>query len=198
MATNKKQRFHPLRHHVLRTSQADTWNQAKKEWVCWNYREFQPLSGINNTCICGRETLKHLYYLKNTKTGMILGPISFSCMKEFYDPKMLEWARFLTSLKKLQTSLQHNIRIACFATNGYSVKILTFLERGGYFKKTRYNHYNGFNDYLFLKEMFFKKDKSQIRSNQYRRMFALNQQVILPGITEFFKGLDIAMEEGKP
>ena len=86
---------------VLQASQANTWDQATKEW-----NEVSLIfNGIGRSnCICGN-AIKYAYELFNTVTGQRLFPIGSDCVRHFHrlslDQQLEEEEKLLRKLENL-------------------------------------------------------------------------------------------------
>ncbi len=154
---------------VLDSSESDTWEEAVREWDICDCEEDKHCSSF---CICGKEHLKYLYTIRNRKTRRILYPIGSSCIKKFERDDMEETIKIQEGMFKLYSAIQDGERIE-LSTRFFSKKILLYLYRQGAFKPTRYNHYNGEEDYQFLLDMFNKRNKNEITELQQRKIRAI-------------------------
>lgn len=85
---------------------------------------------------------------------------------------MEETIKIQEGMFKLYSAIQDGERIE-LSTRFFSKKILLYLYRQGAFKPTRYNHYNGEEDYQFLLDMFNKRNKNEITELQQRKIRAI-------------------------
>lgn len=88
---------------VLDNSVGETWNKAVYEWEIVDCIE----DDFNeSTCICGKENIKYLFRIRNTKNNNELFPIGSSCIKKFNRDDLNE----LTSVKEKLFQLLHAIQ----------------------------------------------------------------------------------------
>ena len=69
----------------------------------------------------------------------------------------------------------------------FSKKLLYTLYEKNIFEPTQYNNYDGYNDYLFLLEMFKKRNKSEITERQKRKITAIIMNSVLPYLRNTLK-----------
>lgn len=79
----KKPRDWKLIDTIIKSSQSDTWQDAKNEWVVKDYWYED-----DATCICGHEHINHCHTLENKETGESVGPIGSSCIEKFESQTM--------------------------------------------------------------------------------------------------------------
>lgn len=151
---------------VLDASYSDYWEEAVEEWDIIDCEEDEE---CESSCICGKEKIRYLYTIRNRETGKILYPIGSSCITKFERADFAEEISIREGMFKLYRAVRNNDMIE-LSSNFFSRKLLFALYEDGAFYPTRYNHYNGENDYKFMLDMFNKRDKFNITEAQRRKI----------------------------
>lgn len=149
---------------VINYSENEDWEDAVTEWEIDDCEEDESCS---SECICGKENIKYLYTIRNTINGNRLFPIGSSCIRKFNREDMNEEITLRESTFKLLHAVEEN-RYLSLSADLFSRKILRWLYEQGAFN-TRYNHYDGEEDYEFMLKMFNKRDKQAITVNQDKK-----------------------------
>lgn len=138
---------------VIGLSVADDWEGARREWEIVGCEVDEIHSA---TCVCGKEGLRYVYTIANTETGETLSPIGSSCIKKFEQSDMdEELAGWQQAIKLMEEAARIGKEDYVHLHSGsYSRKLLYFLYEQDAFRPTKYNGYDGYNDYLFLLDMF--------------------------------------------
>ena len=138
---------------VIGLSVADDWEGARREWEVVGCEVDETHSA---TCVCGKEGLRYVYTIANTETGETLSPIGSSCIKKFEQSDMdEELAGWQQAIKLMEEAARIGKEDYVHLHSGsYSRKLLYFLYEQDAFRPTKYNGYDGYNDYLFLLDMF--------------------------------------------
>lgn len=76
-----------LLNKVVELSQSKHWEDAVNEWRITSCVE--DLVGTSQ-CICGKETIRYLYTIKNSITGSSLYPVDIDCITKFNRDDLLE------------------------------------------------------------------------------------------------------------
>lgn len=63
---------------VIDLSEGNEWDSAVKEWEIDGVEEDEDCSA---TCVCGKENLRYLFTIQNSKNENTLSPIGSSCIK---------------------------------------------------------------------------------------------------------------------
>lgn len=168
---------------VLNNSESNYWNYAVQEWEIIDCEEDE---NAESSCICGKENLRYLYTIKNTLNGKILFPIGSSCIKKFNRTDLNATTSLQEGMFKLLHAIKDNQFIS-LSTELFSRKILKTLYDAGAFKASKFNDYNGENDYKFLLKMFNKRDKSSITQNQNKKIKAIIVTSIKTYLVELLK-----------
>ena len=165
---------------VLDKSESKNWTDAVKEWEIIDCEEDEKCSTY---CVCGKEGLRYLFTIRNTKNNNELHPIGSSCIKKFGVKDLYSEASLWEQEFKLYNAIANDSFISL--KNGlFSRKLLHKLYVEGAFKPTSYNNYTPYNDYKFLKEMFNKRELSD---KQEKRCTAIILNSIKPFIKEKLK-----------
>lgn len=166
---------------VLDYSASKYWDSAVYEWEIEDCIEddFNKFS-----CICGKENIKYLFTIRNVKNGKMLYPIGSTCIKKFKRDDLNEQATVNEKLFQLLHAIQDRQFIS-LNSEFFSRKLLRYLYDEGVFKPTKYNKFNGENDYKFLIKMFNKRNKPT--ENQEAKISALIVSSIRPYLVKKLK-----------
>lgn len=137
---------------VMRLSQANTWQEAVKEWHIDNLTEDETLQ---TSCVCGKENLRYLYTIQNDLNGNMLFPIGSECIKKFGREDLNEDLSVNHRLFGLLRAIQTN-RLITLTSRLFSRKLLLHLYELGAFRATDDNYFQPKLDYLFMLKMFNK------------------------------------------
>lgn len=154
---------------VIDASRSKHWEEAVTEWDIVDWEEDE---NCESSCICGKESIRYLYTIRNRETGIILYPIGSSCIKKFGRSDFVEKISIYEGMFKLYRAVRNNDMIE-LTSEYFSRKLLLQLYNDGAFAPTQYNHYNGVFDYRFMRDMFNKRDKSNITDAQRRKIRAI-------------------------
>ena len=165
---------------VIDASVADTWELAVLEWEIYDCEEDENLS---SRCVCKHEGLRYLYTIRNVKNGNKLFPIGSTCIKKFEREDLNEEISIMEQMFNLLHAVEKHEWIE-LSSNYFSRKLLYALYEKGVFKPNEYNNFNGYNDYVFLLEMFNKINKADITEPQHKKIRALIMKSILPYLKE--------------
>lgn len=160
---------------VINLSQSNTWDCAVKEWEIYDCVEDETLS---ESCICGKENLYYLFTIRNTVNGNMLFPIGSSCIKKFGRNELTDKAKIREKMFKLYHAVEDD-RYITLSPEFFSRKLINTLYDEGAFD-SKYNKYDGYDDYEFLLKMFNKKDKSEITLRQEKKIRAIIVASIRP------------------
>mgnify|MGYP000888920075 FL=1 len=138
---------------VLQASQANTWDQATKEW-----NEVSLIfNGIGRSnCICGN-AIKYAYELFNNVTGQRLFPIGSDCVRHFHrislDQKLEEQEKLLRKLENLTRKVKKKAKIKVNKSD-FDERLLKWFWEKGVFKANRGNQFAPEKDYQLFLEVF--------------------------------------------
>lgn len=140
---------------VIGLSVADDWEGARREWEIVGCEVDETHSA---TCVCGKEGLRYVYTIANTETGETLSPIGSSCIKKFEQSDMdEELAGWQQAIKLMEEAARIGKEDYVHLHSGsYSRKLLYFLYEQDAFRPTKYNGYDGYNDYPYFRECLAK------------------------------------------
>lgn len=151
---------------VVDNSVSNIWDSAVLEWEIDDVIEDED---NESSCVCGKENIRYLFTIRNFENGNTLFPIGSSCIKKFNRDDLNEITSINETLFKLFHAVKENEFISLNG-NFFSRKLLKYLFEEGAFEPNKYNKFNGENDYLFMLDMFNKKNepsdkqKSKIRA----------------------------------
>lgn len=135
---------------VIDHSDSKTWKECVLEWKIINCFIDEDCDSI---CICGKNGIKYLFEIENTFNGNRLYPIGSKCIKLFERKDLDEITRVTEELYELLKKIEKNNFIS-FNSKNFSRRLLRYLYDDGAFIPTKYNHYEGYNDYDFMLKMF--------------------------------------------
>ena len=90
---------------VLDNSEADIWESAVLEWEVYDCEEDETLE---SSCICGKESLRYLFTIRNALNGNMLYPIGSSCIRKFERDDLDEEVAVKEQLFKLLHAIENN------------------------------------------------------------------------------------------
>ena len=166
---------------VIDNSVADVWESAVLEWEVFDCEEDETLA---SSCICGKEELRYLFTIHNTRNGNMLYPIGSSCIKKFERDDLDEEVAVKEQLFKLLHAIENNSFLT-LSSDFFSRKLLLNLLDLGAFKPTAYNHFNPENDYQFMLNMFNKG--SRRTESQDKKTSAIILNSIRPFLREMLR-----------
>ena len=164
-----------LKHILLDNSASSTWETAVNEWEIIKSSED---TSQNSSCICGKESIKYLYTIKNSINNNILEPIGSSCIKKFGREDLKEFTEVKEQLFKLLNAYENKEIEIEFSSEFFSRKLFKKIFDDGFFKPNKYNNFDGENDYDFLIKMFNKRKKENITEKQWWKINKLFETVI--------------------
>ncbi len=135
---------------VLEKSVSQNWYYAVQEWRIVDAKED---IHCKSACVCGKENIRYLYTLQNTRNGNTLSPIGSSCIRKFERQELNEQILVQEGLFKLIHAITNNQRIE-LTSEYFSRKLLEYMAKNDVFKPNKYNNYDGNVDYRFMLKMF--------------------------------------------
>lgn len=173
--------YRNLIQRVIDNSEASTWESAVLEWEIFDCEEDETLE---SSCICGKEELRYLFTIRNTRNGNVLYPIGSSCIKKFERDDLDEEVAVKEQLFKLLHAIENNSFIT-LSSDFFSRKLLRYLYELDAFEATEYNSYEPYNDYQFLLDMFNKRMRTE---RQEKKATAIILNSIRPFLREMLRG----------
>lgn len=168
---------------VIDNSEGFSWEESVREWEIHDWEEDEDCL---SECICGKKGIRYLYTIHNIKNNNFLVPIGSCCIKKFGRSDLNEEISTLEQMYKLLHAVDNRERIE-LTPEYFSKKLLYTLYEKNIFEPTQYNNYDGYNDYLFLLEMFKKRNKSEITERQKRKITAIIMNSVLPYLRNTLK-----------
>ena len=169
---------------ILKLSKNKNWNSAVLEWEIIDCDEDEDAKSV---CICGKESIRYLFKVKNSQNDNALSPIGSSCIKKFEREDLNETISIQEKLFKLFHAIKQNDYIT-LSPEYFSRKLLKYLYDEDVFKPSEYNSFHPQNDYSFLLQVFNKRDKKSITPNQKRKVVAIIMTSIRPYLFKQLKG----------
>lgn len=155
---------------VLRHSEAADWCSAVAEWRIEDVEEDETLT---ESCVCGKESLRYLFTIRNTLNNNMLYPIGSSCIKKFGRPDLNDEVTIKEQLFKLLHAIEDNAFLT-LSSEFFSRKLLLYLYRRGAFQPTSYNDFNPVEDYRFMLDMFNKGQRRSEKQDKKATAIILN------------------------
>ena len=165
---------------VFDLSESSYWNDAVLEWEITDCEEDAELL---SSCVCGKENLRYLFTIQNTRNRNILHPIGSSCIKKFERDDLNEIASIQEKLFKLYHAIINSNYIT-LSNEFFSRKLLAYLFEVGAFESNEYNDFYPEIDYEFMLKMFNKRDKYSITGAQQKKINAIIMNSIRPYLVE--------------
>ncbi len=167
--------FEQLKKVVLEKSCSKNWINAVLEWEIADADEDESCS---SSCVCGKEDIRYLYTIENTKTKETLFPIGSSCIRKFERSDLNNQTSLTEQLFKLYHAVEEN-EFLNLSTDLFSRKLLKHLYDEGAFYSTD-EKYHEEENYKFLLKMFNKRDKDAITQRQKNKIAAILLNNIKP------------------
>ena len=142
-----------LINEVLEKSVSQNWYYAVQEWRIVDVKEDIQ---CKSACVCGKENIRYLYTLQNTRNGNTLSPIGSSCIRKFESQELNEQILVQEGLFKLIHAITSNQRIE-LTSEYFSRKLIEYMAEHDVFKPNAHNNYDGNVDYHFMLKMFNNK-----------------------------------------
>lgn len=176
----ERNNFEILKERVLELSDSDIWKIAVTEWEITDCEEDETCS---SQCVCSQTNLKYLFTIHNLQNNNNLKYIGSTCIKRFGREDLSNETDVIEKLFALRHAIEQNKYIE-LNSNFFSRKLLEYLYNKGAFIETKYNNFNGENDYLFILDMFNKRKWTE---NQIKKIRAIILNSIKPYLLENMK-----------
>ena len=164
---------------VLQASQANTWDQATKEW-----NEVSLIfNGIGRSnCVCGN-AIKYAYELFNGVTGQRLFPIGSDCVRHFHrltlDQQLEEEEKLLRKVENLTRKAQKKGKVKVTKSD-FDERLLKWFWEKGVFKANRGNQFAPEKDYQLFLEVFQGGSWTKAEPKKKARMEEVLEKCIKP------------------
>jgi hypothetical protein len=175
--------YNNLIQRVIDNSEASDWENAVLEWEVFDCEEDETLQ---SSCICGKEDLRYLFTIRNTRNGNTLYPIGSSCIKKFERNDLNEDVSIKEQLFKLLHAIERN-KFIVLSSDLFSRKLLDYFYDQDVFQANNYNGFRPWADYEFLLKMFNKRDKDSISLQQRKKISAIIMNSIRPYLRSALK-----------
>lgn len=161
--------FENLRKAIIDNSVSKNWQQAVLEWKLVDTEE-----DLQNEsqCICGKENIKYLHRIQNTRNGKELFPIGSSCIKKFDRADLNELISIKEKLFKLYHAVSNNDFLD-FNSNLFSRKLIKYLYDEGAFESEN-KKYPARDSYEFLLKIFNKRKEISEKQNKKVKAILVN------------------------
>lgn len=167
--------FKALVRVVLASSVSNTWDTAVLEWTVVDLEEDPSGHGV---CVCGQPNLVQIFTIRNVHNGSHLHPIGSVCVHQFGRKDLDRQVDLFGELHTLRKAILAG-QVA-LTSKYFSRALLEHLYSEGAFTPDQWNHYDGENDYDFLRDMFNKRNKDAITSAQQRKINVLLRNKVFP------------------
>lgn len=174
MRTN--QYYENLIKKVIELSESDAWEQAVQEW---KIIDCEIDTSLSESCVCGKERLKYLFTIKNVSNSNELYPIGSTCINKFERDDLNYEISVYEDMFKLIHAVENGEYIE-LNSKYFSKKLIGYLYDNDAFKPNKYNNYDAENDYLFMLEMFKKRNKDEIYGSRQRKINAIIATYVVP------------------
>lgn len=166
---------------IQNNSIAHAWDEAVKEWEVADCRVDERESV---RCVCREESPAYLFTIQNKRNHKKIYPISESCIRKMGRKELNDATEINIQLFKLLRAIREEKYIE-LNSEYFTRKLLAYLYEISVFRPTRYNNFNGKNDYLFMLNMFNKRAKPS--ENQARKIRAIIANDLKPFLEEKLK-----------
>lgn len=177
-----KVNFNNLLKAVIDASESDNWLDAVKEW---GIRGCIVDSECSSECLCGKESIKYLFRIRNKHNGKELFPIGSSCINKFGRKDLKEKTAMYMELFKLLHAIESK-KYVQLTSDFFSKKLLDWLFEEGAFNTT-YNQFDGKDDFEFMLRMYRKRDKDAITQKQRQKIDAIIVNSIKPFLQDLLE-----------
>lgn len=153
-----------LVYNVLELSEAEDWENARREWKVTDCIEDVGCSG---ECVCGKENLRYLFTIVNIENGNTLFPIGSTCIEKFEIDEMAEeqkcWRQAMSLMNEAVRLGRDNY--VPFTSKFFSRKLLWFIyEKNGFHdvrKDPDEDEDRMYSRYTFMLNMFNKRSRTE-------------------------------------
>lgn len=135
---------------VIDNSISSTFEEATMEWDIIDCEVDEDCEG---QCICGKESIKYLFRIKNRYTNSVLFPIGSTCIKKFGRSDLNSIVKVYEQMGKLYEATRAHKYIE-LGPELFSRNLLQAFLKLGAFEPNQWNRFNPANDCAFLLDMF--------------------------------------------
>jgi hypothetical protein len=162
--------------NIIATSVSKNWDLAVREWDLVDWDEDLACS---SQCVCGKEDIRYLFRIRNRNNGNELFPIGSQCIKKFGRADLYQDAVTKEKMFELMHAIEEGKRIE-LDSDFFSRRVMEFLFHDGAFQANTFNDNDPGKDYIFLLNMFNKRNKEDITEAQQRKIDAIILNSIKP------------------
>lgn len=173
--------FRHLMSTVIEKSNSSDWHSAVHEWDIIAMEEDEDADSI---CICGNTGLRYLYEIKNSRNDNTLFPIGSTCIKQFERDDLNQEIINREMMFKLVNAVKQR-QMIYLKSELFSRKFLLYLYEHDAFEETKYNGFDGYNDYKFMLNMFNKRERT---AAQEKKATAIIMNSIIPYVRSQIRG----------
>ena len=172
--------FETLKRVVETYSVANNFFDAVLEW---NVVELEEHPTAEGECVCGQQNLVKMFTIRNHSNDAELFPIGSHCVHHFGRKDLDLQVTVLSDLLLLRKKILEGKRVS-LTSEYFSRAMLEWLFDQGAFPSDGFNGGNGENDYLFLVDMFNKRNKDSLSRRQEGKIYQLLKCKVIPFIRE--------------
>jgi hypothetical protein len=169
----ENQHFENLRRRVLEASENNIWEQAVQEW---EIVDCELDDNQIQSCICGKDRLKYLFTIRNSKNENELYPIGSTCIKQFEREDLNFEVSAYEDMFKLIHAVENREYIK-LTSEYFSRNLLKYLCDKDAFEANQYNAFEPRNDYRFMLAMFNKRNKEEIDESLKKKQGQLSRNL---------------------
>jgi hypothetical protein len=168
--------FETLKRVVESESVADDFFNAVLEW---NVVELEEHPTADGECVCGQQNLVKMFTIRNHRNGAELFPIGSHCVNHFGREDLNLQVAVFSDLLSLRKYILAGQSIA-LTSEYFSRAVLKWLFDEGAFPADQWNGYDGERDYLFLIDMFNKRNKDALSRKQEGKIYQMLKFKVIP------------------
>ena len=182
------QNFENLKMAVIDNSKSKSWELAVQEWeiIECKIAKDEENEPVKTTCVCGKTHLKYLFTIKNKENDNILFPIGSTCINKFKRDDLDYEITVYEDMFKLIRAVESKKYIE-LNSNLFTRKLIKYLYDKDVFKPNKYNGYSKEADYLFMVDMFNKRNKDEIDELSQKKINAIMINAIIPFVRSKIK-----------
>jgi hypothetical protein len=172
--------FKTLKRVVESESVADEFFNAVFEW---NVVELEEHPTADGECVCGQQNLVKMFTVRNHRNGAELFPIGSHCVNHFGREDLDVQVTVFSDLLSLRKHILAGQRIT-LTSEYFSRAVLKWLLDEGAFPADQWNGHDAENDYLFLIEMFNKRNKDALSRKQEAKIYQMLKLKVIPFVRD--------------
>ncbi|MEZ2390208.1 hypothetical protein AB6813_11780 [bacterium RCC_150] len=172
--------FETLKRVVEAESVASDFHHAVHEWSVVELEEHPTGEG---ECVCGQQNLVKMFTIRNHRNGAELFPIGSHCVNHFGREDLDLQVTVLSDLLSLRKAILEGKRIT-LTSEYFSRAMLKWPYDEGAFPADQWNDGDAERDYVFLVDMFNKRNKDDISRKQEAKIYMMLKHKVLPFVRD--------------